>query len=467
MSQPPLWCDAVKLFVSSSKEAADKIKCNHLLDVMGSQLEAEAAMDAIDILASHIFDMLPNFTSSVIFDYENVQLRATGLPVTCTASFAEYFKHSSCSCVQFYTEDAQGNCEPPVTGFSLAVVLGGTIGGLFAGILVVFLVQFMRSFKRLKQDLDLNERLLKRSNFELSEFKMSWAIEKDELRMISKLDEGTFGEVWKAEWDGILVAVKRIRAGLLELNESAMQEFSLEVDSICKLRHRNVVRFFGACLTAEIPFLVTEFMERGGLNTYLRDMTINIPWNKRLDIMMDIQSGMHHIHTLGRMHRDLKTANILLTKQLRAKIADFGSMKDMLDMRIIGRNLSKNEQRPEHRFMTTAVGTPLYMSPEVMDRGKYGPSADVWSFGVVLWEVCSRNPPDVDKFDENFPREGPFLSSFLRFLQQGNRLPLTKEICPSPMLAKIISQCWQLSPLARPTFDDLGDIISQVDDLPV
>eukprot|EP00039_Didymoeca_costata_P007294 m.98301 g.98301 ORF g.98301 m.98301 type:complete len:828 (+) comp13630_c0_seq1:241-2724(+) len=462
--QAPDWCTLVNFAIGNANQ--DEQHCNRAFGDIGQQVEEGAITDAMNVVVRNWKIDMPNITSSFIFLYQSLQLKAEGIPIQCNTGYADFFVSPNCSCIEHYDQDASGNCVyNRAGGFSLAFVIGSVATGLFLGIVVVLGVQSVRSIKRLKKDLDLNEMLLEKSNYELSEFKMSWRIYEEEITMVNKLDEGAYGEVWKAEWDGLTVAVKQLKAVLLEWNKSAMQEFESEVDFICKLRHRNIVRFFGACLTGKVPFLVTEFMEGGSLKSHLRENTVN--WRKKMELIMDIQSGMHHIHTLGRMHRDLKTGNILLNKQMRAKIADFGSMKDMVQ----GGHTSKSRfnkamKKNKDSNLTLAVGTPLYMSPEVIDGGKYTTSADVWSFAVVLWEICAQRNPDLGNFLDGFPTSGPFLITYERYLRDGHRLPLTEDICPSRGLAKIVSQCWELSPIARPSFDDVGDMLLQVEDIP-
>ncbi len=116
----------------------------------------------------------------------------------------------------------------------------------------------------------------------------------------------------------------------------------------------------------------------------------------------------------------------------------------------------------EGASLTTGVGTPLYMAPEVLRRSvAYGPSADVWSFGVLVWEIATQARPDLATYVPQAGWRGPFLIALEKALTMGHRLPLDAGAWP-PGLAEVVAQCWDMVPGNRPTFAALGDTLSAI-----
>eukprot|EP00039_Didymoeca_costata_P002273 m.58879 g.58879 ORF g.58879 m.58879 type:complete len:1458 (-) comp11205_c0_seq1:96-4469(-) len=346
------------------------------------------------------------------------------------------------------------------------VAVVSIFGGVLLGFLLVYLVwKLVQRDYQLRRNLGRHELLLQEKNMELTELINAWEISPDDVMLIRRIDvesEGAFGEVWYAEWDGMGVAVKRLRS-MMEPGEEpdtfAGREFEAEVDFLRKCRHRNIVRFFGAGNLDGRPFLVTEYLELGSLNTYIRKNMGDISESLKLSFSLDVQAGMQYLHDLGRLHRDLKSGNVLLSKKLRAKVGDFGSMRDIL----------KSNSSPQHfvldtpinhvATLTTGIGTPVYMAPEILRNQHYGPSADVWSFGILLWEIQTETVPDLSRFTEDFDWSGPFLVRMQQALSSGHRLPL--DDVPKPY-ANLITSCTDMSPLARPTFVELGEALQEL-----
>eukprot|EP00039_Didymoeca_costata_P020423 m.341215 g.341215 ORF g.341215 m.341215 type:complete len:855 (+) comp19916_c0_seq1:198-2762(+) len=461
-------CDLVDAFVKHDDPAHNQSHdCDEYLDdVVAPVFLTEMVSTMANVIEVYRSKILDDVVQSIGEEYNALRLILTGLPVECDiGKFGIFESDLGCYCSRLYESNGEGECVSPSRGYSFKVVLIAVFSGLIFGVLLVLIIFItLRSFRKLKDKVDLTELLLKENEMELLEYKESWMIKTEEIHLIEAVDEGSYGVVWKASWDELIVAVKRIKRSLLELNDEAREEFEKEVAFICKCRHRNIVRFFGANVDSEVPFLVTEFMTGGCLRDYLRANSIQ--WKKKLQLIMDIHAGMHHIHTLGRIHRDLKTDNILLTKQLRAKIADFGSMKNILSRRDKNKSFkSSSISTPVHlgKTMTGQVGTPNYMAPELLDgKTRYGPPADVWSFAVVMWEICNQVEPELISF---FPEEETSafnLRHLAKILREGKRLPLDNmKDCPHE-LKTLITQCWDLVPMNRPSIDDLGDSLSQL-----
>ncbi len=143
------------------------------------------------------------------------------------------------------------------------------------------------------------------------------------------------------------------------------------------LRHPNIVMFLGASTKFPHLALVLEYCTHKSLWSVLHNPKIALPWDKRKRIALEIARGMNYLHLFKPpiMHRDLKSLNILIDDSFTAKIADFGWT------------------RVKAKEMTEKIGTWQWMAPEVIDTRIYTEKADVYSYGIILWEIASRSPP--------------------------------------------------------------------------
>ncbi|EGD82479.1 TKL/DICTY4/DRK protein kinase [Salpingoeca rosetta] len=282
-----------------------------------------------------------------------------------------------------------------------AILAGTTVSAAVVAVAVFFITRRVkRGFSRMQKLQDLQERLIEESRVELSELKRAWEIIPDDLTFLRRIDggsEGAYGEVWLAAWQDREVAVKKLRSSILSLDEHAIDDFDAEVSLIRSLRHRNIVLFYGAGVMDEGPFLVTEFMARGSLSAILKS-NVELSYSRLLGFAEDMVHGVMFLHELQppRMHRDIKSANLLVSENWVVKVADFGT----------GR-LCGQEQATDvvaamdfaSATMTTAVGTLLWTAPEILSSQPYGPPADVYSVGIVLYEIATRREPYEELHD--------------------------------------------------------------------
>ncbi|XP_031483919.1 probable LRR receptor-like serine/threonine-protein kinase PAM74 [Nymphaea colorata] len=191
-----------------------------------------------------------------------------------------------------------------------------------------------------------------------------------------KIGKGGFGPVYLGRLKGQKVAVKVSS----DESKQGFKEFNNEVELLSRAHHKHVVSFLGYCHDAKRMILIYEYLSRGSLEDALSGKArVNLDWNQRLQIALDAAQGLDYLHSGCKpaiIHRDVKSANILLNDKLEAKIADFG--------------LSKPVASEGVTHVTTAIrGTPGYWDPEYCGTCCLNEKSDVYSFGIVLLELVS------------------------------------------------------------------------------
>jgi serine/threonine protein kinase len=250
-----------------------------------------------------------------------------------------------------------------------------------------------------------------------------------------KLAEGMFGVVYKGTCRGQTVAIKVLK----KFNASLKEEFLAEVEIMAAVVHPHIVLLLGACTDDEKKWsMVTEFCARGDLNGILHGKDKDkLSISKKMHCALDICAGMSWLtgEEVRILHRDLKPANVLVDANWTCKIADFG--------------LSLLKAKGVVKGDDAGGGSPLWMSPEaLLEEEKITEKTDVYSFGLVLWEILTQQAlfpeyTDLDVFTEDIAKKGV-------------RPILNKQF---PLLDDIVVKCWQRDPTKRPSFQELIPMI--------
>ncbi|KAG3110531.1 hypothetical protein PI125_g9922 [Phytophthora idaei] len=258
-----------------------------------------------------------------------------------------------------------------------------------------------------------------------------------EVNLVKRLASGPLSEVYAAVWRDTKVGVKLFmpREGVVDNLEEAVKNFRREIWVMHALKHPNIVKLLGASLTHSCYVLVMEYMPNGSLYEYLRDAANFFPHQLVVTSAFDIASGMAHIHACDVLQRDLKSKNCLLSENLVVKVSDFGLARF--------RSLQYGSY--------TWVGTPFWAAPEVIRHEPYDEKADVYSYGIVLWELVERKDP----YDN--------LNAFQVPLQVANEgLRPADFTRPAPLgLEQLMHQCWDADPEQRPSFADISQTLSR------
>lgn len=313
--------------------------------------------------------------------------------------------------------------------------------------------------KRTEEDLHLKELLLndertaKQSLYaENIEMKRAWEIHEDDLRMGVAIASGAFGNVFRAKWGHIDVAVKMLKQSISE-ETLEDEEFNREVSFMQRIRHPNLLIFYCAGVTAtNSPFLVVEWMRNGSLRAVLLSPR-ELVGVLRLRMALDVARGMRRLHSLGSIHRDLKSDNCLVGGTMRVKVGDFGESK------LLGSGTTPgsafNHSSPASGLHTSHVGTPLWMAPGLMIKGRYyGQEIDVYSFAIVMWELLTRATPwETDLIVKS---EAAFVLALYDAVRQGRRpsVPATSDLPQSYTV--LMTRCWSNTAPERPPFTDIS-----------
>lgn len=264
-------------------------------------------------------------------------------------------------------------------------------------------------------------------------------IDPSEIQLGRKLGEGCFGVVYVGRCRQTDVAVK-IPKKQDQITPDRIESFNREVEIMSNIFAPNIALFMGACTKPGNIMIVTELLS-GCLEELLHDPTKELTHAARMQMARDAALGVAWLHGSNPIiiHRDLKSSNFLFDKNNRIKVCDFG-LSDLFER---GKKLYDDEG---------AKGTPLYMAPEVMLGDEFNEKADVYSFGIVLWEILTRKEP--------FSQYSDYDEFVTAICDEGVRPPIPEDCIPS--LQKLMTECWDANPKKRP---DITDVVKRIDEI--
>ncbi|XP_024995764.1 serine/threonine-protein kinase EDR1-like isoform X3 [Cynara cardunculus var. scolymus] len=258
---------------------------------------------------------------------------------------------------------------------------------------------------------------------------VEWEIPWEDLQIGGRIGIGSYGEVYRSEWNGTEVAVKKFMNQ--DISGDALTQFKGEVEIMLRLRHPNVVLFMGAVTHPPNLSILTEFLPRGSLFKLLHRSNVQLDEKRRMRMALDVAKGMNYLHTSNPIivHRDLKTPNLLVDKNWVVKVCDFG--------------MSRMKHNTFLSSKSTA-GTPEWMAPEVLRNEPSNEKCDVYSFGVILWELATLRIPWTEMNSMQVVGAVGF---------QFRHLDIPEHL--DPVVARIISDCWHPEPQLRPSFKEI------------
>jgi len=264
-----------------------------------------------------------------------------------------------------------------------------------------------------------------------------WTIDLRRLQMGPAFAQGAFGRLYKGTYNGEDVAVKILERPENNHEKMIMMEsaFAKEVTMLAKVKHQNVVRFIGACRKPLVWCIVTEYAKGGSVRSFLsKRQSRAVPLKLAVKQALDIARGMEYLHSLEIIHRDLKSDNLLIATDKSIKIADFGAAR--IEVQVEG--------------MTPETGTYRWMAPEMIQHRPYNHKVDVYSFGIVLWELVTGLLP--------FSNMTAVQAAFA-VVNRGVRPQIPAD--SPPQIVDIMSRCWDANPDLRPSFVQVVKMLEQ------
>ncbi|XP_068317493.1 receptor-like cytoplasmic kinase 176 [Pyrus communis] len=286
----------------------------------------------------------------------------------------------------------------------------------------------------------------------------------------SVLGDGGFGSVFKGWIDENSLIASKAGTGMViavkKLNQDGFQghkEWLAEINYLGELHHPNLVKLIGYCLEDDHRLLVYEFMPKGSMENHLFRRGSHfqpLSWSLRMTIALGAAKGLAFLHNAERqiIHRDFKSANILLDSNYNAKLSDFGLARD-------------GPTGDKSHVSTRVIGTQGYAAPEYLATGHLTTKSDIYSFGVVLLEMLSgqrtidKNRPTGEHNLVEWAK--PYLRNQRRvFRVIDSRLKGQYSVSCAQKAAALALQCLAVDPKDRPDMNEVVTILDELQDVP-
>uniref|UniRef100_A0A672NL79 receptor protein-tyrosine kinase n=1 Tax=Sinocyclocheilus grahami TaxID=75366 RepID=A0A672NL79_SINGR len=252
---------------------------------------------------------------------------------------------------------------------------------------------------------------------------------------------GEFGEVCS----GLLrlpgkreipVAIKTLKAGY---TEKQRRDFLGEASIMGQFEHPNIIHLKGVITKSKPVMIITEYMENGSLDTFLKKNDGQFTVIQLVGMLRGIASGMRYLSEMGYVHRDLAARNILVNSNLVCKVSDFGLSRVL-------------EDDPEAAYTTRGGKIPIrWTAPEAIAYRKFTSASDVWSYGIVMWEVMSYGERPYWEMSNQ---------DVIKAVEENYRLPGPMD-CPTA-LYHLMMDCWQKDRNSRPKFEEIVSLLDKL-----
>ncbi|CAJ0927815.1 unnamed protein product, partial [Mesorhabditis belari] len=261
----------------------------------------------------------------------------------------------------------------------------------------------------------------------------NWEIPRNQLQFMRKVGEGSFGEVWYGKLRGVVeVAIKMMKPRMMSPGA-----FLEEASIMKRCVHPNLVTLYAVCTREEPFYIITEFMKNGSLQHYLRGVDgRQLGIAALVDMAAQIANGMMYLEERKLVHRDLAARNVLVGEKISGvpvvKVADFGLARKLMEEGI-------------YEASTGSKFPIKWTAPEAATCGNFTVKSDVWSYGILIYEIMTRG-------QEPYP--GMHNQQAMEQVQRGYRMPLPRG-CPENIYTELMLKCWEKNPERRPTFEYL------------
>ncbi|XP_063619713.1 tyrosine kinase receptor Cad96Ca-like isoform X2 [Cydia splendana] len=328
------------------------------------------------------------------------------------------------------------------------------IGGLVLIVVAVIIFVWKRNHAQ-KEPSKKDDMLSEETTITKDEPTDDWEFPRHRLRIFNIVGEGAFGQVWRAQAIDIdgkkgeqTVAVKTLKENASEKEKTDLVQELIVMKNLGT--HPNVVRLIGCCTEKEPTLVIMEFVSLGKLQQFLRDSRAERHYGNThagsqfltsrdlTHFAYQVARGMDFLSSKGIIHRDLAARNVLITEERMCKVADFGFARDVAGTHVYER---KSDGRLPIRWM----------APESLYDDIFSVKSDIWSFGVLLWEIVTLG---------STPYPGLSAGDVMRKVREGHRLE-KPEHCRRE-LYNIMYYCWEAEASSRPDFKEVVSMLERL-----
>lgn len=268
-----------------------------------------------------------------------------------------------------------------------------------------------------------------------------WEIPRSSISLLDKLGAGQFGEVYEGRWNKTTaVAVKTLRPGSMN-----SQDFLREAQFMKKLRHPKLIQLYAVCTVGEPIYIITELMTHGSLLEYLqKDRGEFVAMSDQVEMGAQVAAGMAYLELQNYIHRDLAARNVLVGDNNTCKVADFGLAR-MFKTDHEGEYEYEDDDEESVYEMKEGTKLPVkWTAPEALFKNKFTIKSDVWSFGILLYEIVTFGQTPYPTLTN---------AQVMQRLRTNYRMPCPAN-CPK-RIYDMMMDCWKDTPPDRPTFETL------------